>query len=362
MNGFKLCMVFSFYLLILTTMKGQELSQGPVHKLKENTTISGQYFMGYYYDTKNLIQNFTLKRGYFGIRTKLNNTFSIRYTQDITLDQEGGDAGNVEIRLKYLYLKGKLDFIPALSYSYFEVGMVHRPWLEFEQHINQFRVQGRMYVEKYDIIGSADFGLTVAGYFGGEIDQEYQRKVNSKETGRYGSFALGVFNGGGYHAIEQNNNKTFESRVTLRPLPDLLPGLQLSHGFAFGLGNVAEDIPEFVMNVFMLSTESIHHKATAQYYFGRGNDAGEMIDELGLARPAEGYSFFGELYLPKTDFSLFGRYDYFSDNKGQSAENKTVIGGIAYRFLKNKVLLDFQRSDYSGSIVNYYELALEIGF
>lgn len=333
-----------------------------VLKLKENVVISGQYFMGYYYDTEKAVQNFTLRRGYFGIKTKLNQTFSIRYTQDITLDKEGGDAGNVEIRLKYLYLKAKLDAIPFLKHSYMELGMVHRPWLELEQHINQFRVQGQMYVEKYDIIGSADFGLTYVGYLGGEMDGEYQKKINSKEAGKYGSFAIGVFNGGGYHAIEQNNNKTFESRLTLRPFPNLLPGIQLSHGFAYGLGNVAENIPDFVMNVFMLSTESIYHKATAQYYFGRGNDAGTLVDDIGMAAEARGYSFFGEGYIPKTKFSLFGRYDVFKVQQQTGGDVNTIIGGVAYRFLKNKVLLDFQRSDYSGNLVNYYELALEIGF
>lgn len=362
MNSIKLLMVLSAYLLIINMMRGQKAVQSPVQKLMEHTTISGQYFMGYYYDTKNLIQNFTLKRGYFGIRTKLNNTFSIRYTQDITLDQEGGDAGNVEIRLKYLYLKGKLDFIPALSHSYFEVGMVHRPWLELEQHINQYRVQGKMYVERNDIIGSADFGLTIAGLFGGEIDEVYRKKINGKEPGKYGSFAIGVFNGGGYHAIEQNSNKTIETRVSLRPFPEFVPGLQFSHGFAYGLGNIAENSPDFLMNVFMFSSESILHKATAQYYLGKGNDSGTLVDDTGKAVSGSGYSFFAEFYIPKTKLALFGRYDQFEAKDDIGTNVNTVIGGLAYRFLKNKVLVDFQRSDYTGQIVIYYELALEIGF
>jgi hypothetical protein len=349
--------------IFIVSLNAQNENGSYLTSLKNSTTISGQYFMGYYYDTDSRIQNFTLRRGYFGLKTDLNKTFSIRYTQDITLDKEGGDAGNVEIRLKYLYLKAKLDIIPFMKDSYLEFGMVHRPWLELEQHINQFRVQGKMFVERYDIIGSADFGLTMIGLFGGKIDKGYRDRVNSKEAGRYGSYAIGVFNGGGYHAIEQNSNKTIESRITLRPFPGFMPGLQFSHGFAYGLGNIAvEPIPDFIMNVFMVSSESIYHKATAQYYMGKGNDAGDYVDDSGNALNNQGYSFFGEFYIPKTDFSVFGRYDYFSQDDEIQTEINTIITGVAYRFLKNKVLLDWQRSKYPAETVDYFELALEIGF
>ncbi|NJO88344.1 MAG: hypothetical protein HC831_04775 [Chloroflexia bacterium] len=200
--------------------------------LLQNTTISGQYFMAYNYNDSEELHNFLLKRGYFTLKTKINEMFSVRYTQDITLDEEGEDAGNVEMRLKYLYLKGKLDKI--LRNSYFEVGLVHTPWLDFEQHINEYRVQGKMFSESIRMLNSADFGVTVAGLIGGEIDEKYQKEVNKYEAGKYGSYAFGFFNGGGYHDFEENSNKTFQSRLTLRPLPNKIPGLQLSHSFAYG--------------------------------------------------------------------------------------------------------------------------------
>lgn len=85
---------------------------------------------------------------------------SVRYTQDITNDSDGGDIGNVEMRLKYLYLMLKLKKIEALQNTYFEFGMVHRPWLDFEQELNAYRVQGKMFVDRYDITSSAGFGIT----------------------------------------------------------------------------------------------------------------------------------------------------------------------------------------------------------
>ncbi len=102
----------------------------------------------------------------------MNDVFSVRYTQDITLDKEGNDAGNVEIRLKYVYLKIKLDQFNLLKYSYLELGLVHRPWLDFEQNVNKYRVQGKMFLERYSIKNSADFGLFYTGLI------EYKQKLS----------------------------------------------------------------------------------------------------------------------------------------------------------------------------------------
>ena len=35
--------------------------------------------------------------------------------------------------------------------SYAEFGLVHRPWLDFEQKVDQYRAQGKMYIEKSGI-------------------------------------------------------------------------------------------------------------------------------------------------------------------------------------------------------------------
>lgn len=333
-----------------------------VNSIVRNTIISGQYFMAYNYDDKADLHQFLLKRGYFTINTRINDVFSIRYTQDITIDNEGGDAGNVELRLKYLYLRGKFDQIPFLRHSYIELGMVHRPWLEFEEHINQYRVQGTMFTERNSIINSADFGITYIGLLGGEINEEYRKNVNNHEAGKYGSFAIGVFNGGGYHAIEQNSNKTIETRISLRPFPDLIPGLQFSHGFAYGDANLADSIPIFRMNLFMLSSESRYHAFTFQYYTGKGDFSGKYIDEFSQSYDTEGYSVFGEFLIPKSKFAVFSRYDNFKIAESPVIENTTFIAGISYRFFKNKLLIDYQKFKSPERTTNYYEFALEIAF
>lgn len=329
-----------------------------INAINSNTDISGQWFL--IYNNSSNINQFALKRGYFTIKKKMNDVFSVRYTQDITLDQEGSDAGNVEIRLKYLYLKMNLHNIEFLKNSYLEVGLVHRPWLDFEQNVNNYRVQGKMFLERFSIINSADFGLFYTGLIGGKIDENYQKTVTNKNPGRYGSYSIGIHNGGGYHAVEQNDNKTLEGRFTARPFHSWYPGLQLTYAFTYGKANTESNLSDFVINLAYLSSETELGTFTGQYFIGNGDFSGEYIGNDNESLSSSGYSLFGELNIPNTNFSIFCRYDDFElDN---SDKQNIYLGGISYQFLKSKVLFDLDYQKNPNETIKIYEIALEIGF
>jgi len=339
-----------------------ETSSDNNNSLLDNTSISGQWFLNNSYDDLKKIDKFSLKRGYFTINSKLSEIFSVRYTQDITIDTEGEDAGNVEMRLKYLYLKIKLKDIKLLEDTYFEVGLVHRPWLDYEEHINKYRVQGTMFAERYHLFNSADFGITYVGLLGGELDEDFQKNISHSYPGRYGSFALGVYNGAGYHAIEFNNNKTLEGRLSLRPIPDLHPGLQFSYSFIAGMANTPDNKTDFNSSIFMLSSESKNLVTTAQYYFGSGDYYGNYSDENGKSLQNNGYSLFGEFKIPATSLALFGRYDDFESKSTHLYDQNTALAGIAYRFLKSKVIFDFNYFEQNEKIIRTFEVAVEVIF
>jgi len=328
--------------------------------VSQNIDISGQWFLAF--NNASEINQFALKRGYFTIKTKMNDVFSVRYTQDITLDKEGSDAGNVEIRLKYLYLKIKLDQFALLKNSHLEIGLVHRPWLDFEQNINKYRVQGKMFLERYSIINSADFGIFFTGLVGGKIGKEYQSTITNKNPGKYGSYSIGIHNGGGYHAIEQNNNKTIEGRFSLRPLHEVYPGLQLTYAFTYGKANTESNLSGFNMNLLYLSSETRLGNFTGTYYTGKGDYGGKYIDENSNSITNTGYSLFGELKIPKTKYSIFGRLDEFELDEENIEKRNTYIGGISYSFLKSKVLFNVDYQKNPDKIIKIYEVALEIGF
>jgi len=350
--------------VIVTAVCAQQLQAQDTSAVKKsflkNTEISGQWFISGNYDDHDSLYQIELKRGYFTIESHLTEGLTARYTQDITLDTEGDDAGNVEMRLKYLYLQQKINFIPKYQQGSISIGMVPRPWIEFEQKINAYRVMGSMFLEKANVLSSADFGFIYEGLIGGEVDKQYQKEVNSAYPGKFGSFSFGLYNGGGYHDVERNNNKTFEARLTVRPLPDFMPGLQFGYAYANGKANLTNADADFLMNVLYLSSESKYHVFMAQYYSGVGDYGGTYVDSLMHSKSNKGFALFGEIKIPKSKFSIVGRYDYFESDKDYYLNR--INTGIAYRFLKNKLVLGAEYWDQNGNIKRMYELALEIRF
>jgi hypothetical protein len=232
-----------------------------------------------------------------------------------------------------------------LTKPFVEVGAVHMPWLDFEEHINFYRLQDTMFIERNGNFNSADIGVTFVTLLGDEMPKEYQEKVSSYYPGRYGSMSFGLYNGGGYHASEKNQNKPFEARLTLRPLPDVIPGLQFSYFGIWGKGNKDAN-PDWNVNLGMASFEHEYVILTGQYYKGKGNQGGSDENDK------DGYSFFAEI-KPHKKFSLIGRYDYFDPNDdADDDENSRYIAGIAYHIdkpHKNMLLLDYDTVDYKQS-------------
>ncbi|MFO7615814.1 MAG: hypothetical protein R6V75_01030 [Bacteroidales bacterium] len=326
--------------------------------------ISGQMFLAYQARNQDglLSNDFTLKRGYLNIERQFSDILGVRFTQDITLDREGTDAGNIEMRLKYLYLHVNLHPLPFLQDAWIEAGMVSRPWLEFEEKINLYRVQGPHFIESMGVMTSADFGINFFTLIGGRLDEEQIGHHRYSYPGRFGSFSLGVFNGGGYYAIEENQNKTVETRLTLRPLPEAVTGLQVSYHLVAGRGNLPEN-PLFRLHHAALSYESKRVLLMAQGMAGTGNMAGTFLDPYGGSQAHRGFALFGELYLYRHILSVFGEYRYFEIDPVDPLPTTKWVGGISWHFLRRqKFLLDYEYLSTPLGTRRMVELAMEIRF
>lgn len=279
------------------------------------------------------VSRFNMKRGYIDIRKPITDYLSFRVTPDLSQDDDSGDWN---LRLKYLHAKFTADGNDVIGKPYAEVGLSHVPSLDFEQHINLFRMQGHMFIERIGLLNSADLGVLVGGNFGREMPEDFRDNVNSSYAGRWGSFQFGIFNGGGYHASAENNTMALEGRVTVRPLPDVVPGLQFTAMGITGDGNTS-DAPDWNVLNGMVSYESQYLNATAQYYTGTGNQKGTAVDVNGNSRDQNGYSLFSEIRMPEhKEYSVFGRYDYYdSDANSATADvTKRYIIGFAWQFYK----------------------------
>ena len=285
--------------------------------------------------------NFHVARSYFTARAGVLPRLSAR----ITIDASQDVTGDFKARLKYAYMEYDVGSLAsALTDLELEAGMAHMPWHGFEQSINRYRMREKMFAERAGLFNSADLGVTLRGNLFGQVGDGYQENVSDDFAGRYGSFEVGVYNGGGYHAIEQNTNKVVEGRLTVRPLPDVVPGLQLSGLAIVGKGNqpgAAADIPDWrTYNVFV----SYQHELatfTAQYMSSEGNQKGTFVSATDptQATDVSGYSFFGEGKLGS--WRIIGGYDDVDHSPagGPDRSVQRYHAGVGYVVTSGNVLL-----------------------
>jgi hypothetical protein len=228
------------------------------------------------------------------------------------------------------------------------------PWLDFEEALNEFRMQDTMFLERNGVFNSADVGVLVGSDLGGSLSSDYKSKVNKNYAGRYGSWQVGIYNGGGYHAAEKNTNKVFEGRLSIRPVPSAVPGLQFTVFGVVGKGNVA-------------ATNGI----TGQGYFGTGNQGGSALQSDKItAADQNGFSVFAAVHIPAPHFgekiTVLGRADEFNSNTGiYSDVQRRYIAGVAFHLYKsNTLLFDFERLNHSKSTIpgeNRAQITMQAG-
>lgn len=285
---------------------------------------------------------FVIKRGYINIETSVLPYMSARITPDVKLDA----TGDLKVRLKYAYAKFHVPDLGVITRPEVEVGVAHMPWLDFEERINLYRMQDTMFMERNGLFNSADLGITFAALLGGVLSEDYQKNVSSSYPGRWGSFAVGVYNGGGYYAAEKNDNKVLEGRASLRPLPDLAPGLQVSVFALSGKGNTAAS-PDWRVLAAMASYQSRYLVLTGQWVDATGNQKGNAVTAQGRALEGDGWSVFAEGRMTP-QWSVIVRWEKFDPNGAVPGdENHRSIAGLAYHLGKgNTVLLDLDRVSY----------------
>jgi len=295
---------------------------------------------------------FNIHRAYLTSRIRLLPRLSARLTLDTNQDSEGAVTGDMQVRLKYAYAKYDFGDWGNLTGVGLEGGIVHMVWLDFEEHVNLYRMRDQMFMERSGIFNSADFGLTLSGGIGEDLPEEYREDVSSHYASRWGSFAVGVYNGGGYHAVEENEDKVAEGRLTLRPMPDVLPGFQVSGMAIVGKGNQSGDenrIPDWHTFNLMGSYQFPRGTLTAQYAWGKGNQRGSWFEpgDPSQATDFDGYSLFGE-YRLDSNWRVLGGFDDFQRTPGATDLSfSRVHAGVGYDFgNQNMLVFDLDRRNW----------------
>lgn len=291
---------------------------------------------------------FELRRNYLQVKAYFNEKDFFRVTMDTT-KEIGSSTSYANMYAKYAYLY--LDNI--LPYTGVEIGIAHRPWIDYEEHNSwHYRSINKVAIEQKtnttdsgpDLINSADLGF------------------NLKTKTEFFTSEVGMFNGEGYHA---DKNAANQENSTDLSLEWRLTGHLIGSGKKLGKNdrtkatylNVSTyglmsknhkdaDVPVDSPAEYDRSMYGIHavynqpeFLLAAQYYIA--NDDAQNTT-LGDSKEYTGYSINAEI-RPMTDWTIIGRYDVSDiDEIAQATaietkyqDMKQILLGVAYKYNKN---------------------------
>ncbi|HUJ12307.1 MAG TPA: hypothetical protein VL284_00840 [Thermoanaerobaculia bacterium] len=275
--------------------------------------------------------SFNVSRAYINFLGTLNHLVSFRITPDITRESGSGSSlnGSYTFRLKYAFGQLNLDDWTTHG-SWLRFGLQQTPWIDYAEGIYRYRFQGPTFVDREGLLASSDLGFS--GHY--------------NFAGNYGDIHAGVYNGEGYNHPEANNEKSFQVRATLRPLPlgGAMKGLRIS-GYA--------DIDHYVESgkkqryLGQVSYESPWVNAAVEYV-----DVKDRTSVTKTEIDGRGYSVWA---TPKFGggWEALLRHDDFKPNSDASLKRKRDIAGIAYWFphmsgVQTALLADYDSTKQSG--------------
>lgn len=286
---------------------------------------------------------FNLARAYLTLTGSVSHWVSFRVTGDVTRETlSGAPAGttlstnnSLEYRLKYAY--GQINFDDFLTRgSWIRFGLQQTPFIDYEEGIYRYRFQGQVFVEREGPGGSGSF----------LVSSDNGASTRVVLPANYGEVHVGVYNGEGYQNPESNDQKAYQVRVTVRPMPDIAiaKGLRIS-GFYDGDHYVRHAKKDrFVANA---TFEHPYINAGIDYLDAKDQNASAAKPEV----TARGWSAWA---TPRTPIGVEAllRYDDLEPNTGVSGHKRRYIGGISYWFPVTKagiaaaLLADFEEVRY----------------
>ena len=278
---------------------------------------------------------FNVTRTYINITGNINHNIAFRITPDITRETESSTAatsiaGNYVFRLKYGFVQFNLDdyLNKGRTGSWVRLGVQQTPWVDYMEGIYRYRFQGTIFSERESFLSSSDVGASFHYNF----------------AHQYGEVHTGFYNGETYSKPEVNDQKGFQIRGTLRPLPksSALRGLRIN-GF-YDHDAYAKNADR-TRGIFALTYEHKYVNASWEYL-----TASDQTSATKAKVDANGYSFWIIPRSPKGWEGLL-RYDHLEPNQDVSGIRTRWIGGIAYWFphqgnVSTSLMLDVDQANF----------------
>ena len=314
-----------------TALAAQNAPQAPP------VTVGGVVYTQYQYTDAAVHTNtFDVTRAYVNVLGRFSNGITTRLTTDIIPSA----ATNQVIRLKYAFAA----WTPTGSSLTYKLGMIHTPWVDFEETLWDYRMQGTIAVDRNPIGGpstmtAADIGVGVDGHWNDE-------RIN-------GQFV--IVNGEGYSGGTGDFRKDVEARVSVRVQPtndnSRVGGLRVS-GYA-GIGKVTGTGADRNRYLGMLSYR------TLQYTL-----AGEFVSVKNGAVTGSIISAFGVYHLTRSKAAVIARVDIVDPDKNVgNNKNTRIIAGASYQLSPNvRLLADLDRLSFESGATATNQILFQTQF
>ncbi len=273
-------------------------------------------------DSLSPANNFDITRAYLNAIGKFSGGITTRITADVYRDADATAGGGLNYRLKYAYAAWNPQGSPLTV----RFGLTQAPWLDWEEQLWDYRMQGPMAMDRGGYMSASDFGLALDG------------NINNETV----DFSAMAMNGENYNKTPGDSHKDFAARLSVRLVPtddgSRVGGLrvtgyaQLGKPTSGGTRNRFLGLVSYRGKDVLLAGEFASTKDTVTNPV-KGSTTGRVI------------SVYGFYHLPASPVAILARVDVTDPNTSVSNDGHTdLIGGLSYQLSPNvRLLADVDR-------------------
>jgi hypothetical protein len=293
-------------------------------------TVGGVGYAQFAYypaDTANHANNFDVTRAYINVIGRFGQGILIRVTPDIYRVADG----SLSYRLKY----GFVQWTPDSGAIAFKLGLLNTPYVEWEEQLWDYRMQGTIAMDRNGYLSSSDLGFLVDGSWGNEAV----------------SMSAGVINGENYNRPLGDKGKDLTARVSVRLMAtdetSRTGGLRLT-----GYGHTGKPTGGGVRQR-LLGVLSYRSKMLTLAGVGAVTRDSAPTTPVTPERKGRVLSGFGVLRVPPSHrLQFMGRVDSVDPDTDADDDRQTrFIVGIGYQLTPNlRLLADLDKVSYQGGV------------
>jgi hypothetical protein len=270
--------------------------------------------------------NFDITRAYVNVIGRFSGGVYTRITGDIfTATGAGNVTGSYSYRLKYAYAA----WTPEHSSLTYRFGLTQTPWLDWEEALWDYRMQGTMVLDRNGYLTASDLGFAVDGKWNSD-------KVN---------FSVDVVNGQGYHATG-DGHKDVQGRFSVRLMDtddsSRVGGLRVSAYLGDGKPKGGGTRNRFLG---MVSYRSKQYTLAVEAAATRDSTTGVT------RKDGHVYSVFGVYHVPRSKVAVIARVDALTPTVSGNRLTRYIAGASYQINPQVRALLDWDYLSYKTPLV-----------